>query len=289
MKWSNNLSDINTVVSHLNRGNSNSSDVDIKCKDYFNAINILFNAYILREESDNYKFRETIYHLTDSEQKKAIINSIFFKNLINFKPYIKDDKMLRQGKIHSDNTRIRNEPDRNHIDLINSYNERKPAGTIINNLCKLLYMIRGNLNHGEKTPYGIDTEKVQRDKTVCEMIFPLLNIIMDIILDYPSKKLIVYGTLKKGEINQNIINDNKNERKNIKIFGSITFDEGLSYYNYSLANNDISAELIYKEKMELDFDRLSKFEGESYIKILVPYIIDNEILIGNIFANNKFL
>jgi len=67
-----------------------------------------------------------------------------------------------------------------HERLIQFYNNRTNDSRIVSTLCRLLYMVRSNLAHCGKTPYGPDLEKSTRDEAVGEVIYPLLSLCLNI-------------------------------------------------------------------------------------------------------------
>ena len=148
-------------------------------------------------------------------------------------------------------------------------------------------MIRSNLKHGGKTPYGPDLDKSKRDESICEIVFPLLQMIMDIILEYPSKKLICYGTLKNGKINDILLRVINTNSKNVFIFGSIYKEDEYFYYKFDNLKNKLSEELIINNDFIKYFGKLDKHEGKLYKRVLIPFEDNNEIYVGNIYEDNR--
>jgi len=91
-----------------------------------------------------------------------------------------------------------------HRKLKNSFRDldaHSPGASVDGTLKKfaeLLYVIRCNFMHGEKTPYGPNLHKSQRDGEVSKLTVPVQMIILDLLLDRPGEKLVAYGTKARG-------------------------------------------------------------------------------------------
>jgi hypothetical protein len=59
---------------------------------------------------------------------------------------------------------------------------------VMKRLAELLYVVRSNNAHGEKTPYGPDIEKLKQDEMVCSIIIPIQLALLMLILDRPDFK-----------------------------------------------------------------------------------------------------
>ena len=301
MKYSNHLNAISEIVSKIDTANSEKYHTT-KCTHYFNVLEIIFGLYIdyannLNKLSDEYKnssgsirskFSETVIKLTTDDEKKLIIDSKPFNEIKNFRPHIMDDGILQHNRYDPKNisSEIREKSSKQHKTFVESCKNRDKH-FIIDKLCKLLYMIRCNLNHCGKTPRGPDLGKHERDEKICTMIFPLLEIIVDILLEYHSHKLICYGTLRTGQINEIILKDINESSTRVNIFGTIKIENELPYYEFDNLRNKIPAELINNKLLYEKFDELDNFEGKSYKRKLVPYEWNNKIFVSNIYVDNR--
>ena len=169
--------------------------------------------------------------------------------------------------------------------LINNYKDQHKNSWIITSLCKLLYEVRSNLKHCGKTPYGPDLEKSKRDEEICNLIHPTLSVIINHLLEKPNDKLLLYGTLKLGEVNAAILDSYRKNSTLVSIWGFIEIENNLPYYTFSISSdrNQVEAELIYNSETHIQFDKLDEFEGSTYRRIKVPYKNNNEIGIGHIY------
>jgi hypothetical protein len=66
-----------------------------------------------------------------------------------------------------------------HHKLVNAYGELERAGNteveerVLRRAAELLYIVRSNISHGEKTPYGPDLAKKEWDESVCAVAIPI--------------------------------------------------------------------------------------------------------------------
>ena len=83
------------------------------------------------------------------------------------------------------------------------FSQRTPevGDRVVKRAAEVLYIVRSNIAHGEKTPYGPDLEKTRRDEQVCSVVVPLQFLLIEMLLDFPSHKLFAYGTLRPGKPN----------------------------------------------------------------------------------------
>ncbi len=100
-----------------------------------------------------------------------------------------------------------------HHKSVNAYNtylsqkNDEAKECVMKRVAELLYIVRSNIAHGGKTPYGPDLKKKERDEEVCKVVMPLQRLLLNILFDYPDHKLVVYGTLAPGNVNHDILSD----------------------------------------------------------------------------------
>lgn len=310
MKYSNDIRALADIVNNLNRSDQEKFFVD-KCQKLFSALEIIWGLYtefaiaenklsdwaqgqfVLGNLSINNKFSETVNTLLTYQDKKNLIDSKAFKEIIYFTPRIMSDSVLESNRYNPENISIelREKASVTHNKLIECYNKPiRKVDILITNLCKLLYEVRSNMMHCGKTPYGPDPDKSMRDEEICRLIHPTLVNIIDILLEKPNKKLILYGTLKSGQPNALIVDNLRIESEKIKIYGFIEIENDLPYYTFSISNlrNVIEAELITNNDLVYEFDRIDALEGKTYRRIKVPYKNGEEIGIGQIYEKKVY-
>jgi gamma-glutamylcyclotransferase (GGCT)/AIG2-like uncharacterized protein YtfP len=308
MIYTNDFKALTDIVHNLNRAENEKYFVD-KCEKMFSSLESIIGLYIdysIKENklsdfakkqleanrlSINIKFSETVNSILKYSEKSNLINSKAFKEIIFYTPLIMSDAVLEHKRYNPDeiSEELREKASITHKRLIDNYNSpRRRDDIIITSLCKLLYEVRSNMKHCGKTPYGPDLDKSKRDEEICKLIHPTLSEIINILLEKPNDKLLLYGTLKTGKSNSSILDNYRNTSKNVSIWGFIEMENNLPYYTFSISSsqNEIKAELIYNNELNTHFDKLDEFEGTTYRRIKVPFKNENEVEIGQVYEKN---
>lgn len=308
MIYTNDFRALTDIVNNLNRAENEKYFVD-KCEKMFSSLESIIGLYIdysIKENklsdfaknqleanrlSINNKFSETVNSILKYLEKSNLINSKAFREIIFYTPLIMSDAVLEHKRYNPDeiSEELREKASITHKNLIKNYNfPRRRDDIIITSLCKLIYEVRSNMKHCGKTPYGPDIDKSKRDEEICKLIHPTLSEIINILLEKPNDKLLLYGTLKTGKSNSSILDNYRNTSKNVSIWGFIEMENNLPYYTFSISSsqNEIKAELIYNNELNTHFDKLDEFEGTTYRRIKVPYKNENEVEIGQVYEKN---
>ena len=308
MIYTNDFKALSDIVHNLNRAENEKYYVD-KCEKMFSSIESIIGLYIdysIKENklsyfskrqleanrlSINNKFSETVNSILKNSDKSNLINNKAFKEIIYYTPLIMSDAVLEHKRYNPDDIsqELRENASLTHKRLIDNYNSpRRRDDIIITSLCKLLYEVRSNMKHCGKTPFGPDKDKSKRDEEVCKLIHPTLSVIINILLEKPNNKLLLYGTLKTGKSNSSILDDFRTNSKNASIWGFIEIENNLPYYTFSISSsqNEVEAELIYNDDLTTHFDKLDEFEGKTYKRIKVPFKCQNEVEIGHVYEKN---
>lgn len=310
MKYCNDIRAIADIVEKLNRAKKEKYYVD-KCDKVFEALEIIFDIYIdyalttnslsnfakqslekykPRPLAKNKKLSETTNSLLKDFQKDELLRSKYFIDILHFRPFIMSDNILEKARYNpsSISAELKKKASINHQKLIDNYNRNARQEIIISSLCSLIYEIRSNLKHYGKTPNGPDLEKSKRDELICELVYPLLVQLLEYFLNSPNHKLIVYGTLMENGMNTEVLKDIQHNIIKVGIWGYIEKVNNLPYYTFTISNSEtITAELILDPNLKNHFSRLDRFEGDPYRRILVPYQINNDIQVGNIYEKNS--
>jgi gamma-glutamylcyclotransferase (GGCT)/AIG2-like uncharacterized protein YtfP len=228
-------------------------------------------------------------HVTPKKQKE-LIDSVEVKTLSTLQPRIMNHFKLRQHKFRYPNIpeTVREETSYEHTrftQLISSRFIDYP--TALDALISLLYMVRSNNAHGEKTPNGPDLDKRDRDYSVCEVTAPVVDKILRLLLDHPERRLLTYGTLSPGGANFNMLASITTYPRSVQIKGKIISRNGLNYFDryYRSADPMISCVMLESDDLPQIWPRLDDFEGKEYQRILLPYLTDeNEAGVGYIYA-----
>jgi gamma-glutamylcyclotransferase (GGCT)/AIG2-like uncharacterized protein YtfP len=150
-------------------------------------------------------------------------------------------------------------------------------------MADLLYVIRSNIAHGEKTPFGPDREKSARDKIVCRATVPVQEEILDELLDHPSQRLVVYGTLRPEAPNASMMEINEAKWLDCTIRGSIAERSGLRFFRANVSGEVHQVRCVLSHELPRQWDRLDAFEGSSYCRWLIPIAVGTDTTIANVY------
>jgi gamma-glutamylcyclotransferase (GGCT)/AIG2-like uncharacterized protein YtfP len=135
---------------------------------------------------------------------------------------------------------------------------------------QLLCNVRSNIAHG-------DVAKRERDEQVCACVVPLQLLLFDLLLESPSGRLLVYGTLAPGEANHGIISGVPGEWAPCRVNGTIARQNGLPYLTWNPAGAALPAQLFTSSELPNAWNQLDDFEGEEYKRRLVSIETDRGV------------
>jgi gamma-glutamylcyclotransferase (GGCT)/AIG2-like uncharacterized protein YtfP len=116
---------------------------------------------------------------------------------------------------------------------------------------------------------------------------------LDRLLDFPSRRLAVYGSLAPGKKNHNVIAGMAGSWRNAVLRGSLQNEgwgagEGFPGFLWDGTNTPVAAQVFSSADLPHYWLRLDEFEGEEYQRILAPAEIESgEIEICNLYALAK--
>lgn len=239
-------------------------------------------------------FEEFMLSSINDNEKNDLLKSKEFQNFVDFYPPILNHDVLRRydydrgREIPSDIVKIASEKHhklQNALKRMSEENSSKNQMIVIKKMADLLYVVRSNIAHGEKTPFGPDLKKRQRDESVTGITIPLQRLLYDILLGKPSEKLLAYGSLAPGQPNHHIMSDLGGTWIDCKIKGSIMKNEGLQYFKWDIHGEEIDVKLFTARKLKDKWKLLDRFEGPSYRRHLIIGRLSN----GNLTIANVYL
>jgi len=300
IKWLNNLKLLSDILSHFNYSRDKNNNIEI-CRHFFDGLNLIYNEYYyqkyLKNKNnikvyENQKLSELVIDNINDNEKELIVESKQFKKFLNIEPSIMNMRVLIKAKYHPENISpsLKEMARREHKKLRDVFNKFITDASLINdllkNLCESLYVVRSNMDHGEKTPFGPDLNKFERDLTVCNSTLPLLKFLTDILLDYPNKKIAFYDTLKPGGINDILLKDLQINLYKASVRGNIYTKNNYLFFDWKI-NNSRNEVFVYEPLPEDKIKEIDEFEGKLYKRILVPIETETDFKISNIYVENK--
>ncbi len=156
---------------------------------------------------------------------------------------------------------------------------------ILKRTADLLYVVRSNLAHGEKTAFGPDLTKRERDEAVCRIIVPVQALLVDLLLDCPSTKLVVYGTLAPGEANQSLMSEMNGSWSSCVVNGKRgTLASGLATFSWSPYEAEHDLQVFESPELSEHWNRLEAFEGRGYWRRLVLAKVGAKLCVAYAFV-----
>ena len=191
---------ITDAISHFNEAIDRLEDGKPKVEVsglLFDALNKIQTEWQIHEEYQKEReakaFQTMISKGLQPESRAELLISSEMRNFVFFEPQIRNHDTLKRHNHRPDvemGADLFKKATKEHHKLAIAYKDYLPGMTeeneerTLKRAAKLLYIVRSNMKHGEKTPYGPDLKKKERDEKVCEVVIPLQILIFDFLLDF---------------------------------------------------------------------------------------------------------
>ncbi len=295
------LPDLEAICCHLNEARQPMNAV-LKCTALFKALNSLWTAHKRSRgsplDSDSQALTTLFLEGISEDKINTLCTADITKRLASLDDPILDHKILRSSKEYRPNQRV---PEKLQKEAASEYNkfmrtynrwDRDPTPenttSLMKKLGQILYIVRSNIAHGEKTPHGPDLAKADRDRTVSELCIPVIERFFDLFFDSPSNLLVVYGTLAPGESNDFLLSQFKGDWFRGRLRGSLKTQDNLLVFQWGSKPNTIEVQLFRSLELSDCWKIIDDFEGSAYRRILVPVEITDRgrIVVANIYADS---
>lgn len=242
-------------------------------------------------------FQTMILKGLDSEGHINLLDSKEIVDIVSFEPQIMNHDTLRRHRYRPDQeiepllVKKASEEHRKVVRAYNSYTSQhndELKKCVIKRISELLYVVRSNIAHGEKTPYGPDLKKKERDEQVCKVIMPFQRLLLYGLFGYPGRKLVVYGTLAPGKANHGKLSDINGHWADCTVNGHIDEIDGLPFFDWLSGEPPKKAHLFISDSLPDRWGELDRFEGSKYKRILIPVKISHGICVANIYVANHY-
>ncbi len=285
------------ILAHINYTRTSSIYKKTElCRYLFDALNKTWTAFNYFQgelgRADMPSFRQLLIEGIPNKYIEEFIKSKELQDLVNFEPLIMNHNTLRKRGYRPDKEiepRLVRETTDEHRQLVNAYRNYKENPSddtkerLLKKTAQLLYIVRSNIAHGEKTPYGPDLKKAERDEKVSGVVIPVLLKLLELIFDKPDQKLIVYGTLAPNIPNERLLGDIAGTWQDCKIRGKIVKRHGLEYFKWIQNAGEIDAKMFVSESLSDKLPSIDQFECENYHRILIPAKVGKHLVIANIY------
>ena len=270
------------------------------CRYLFGALNKTWTAFNdFQKESGRSDIKSLTNLLIEGIPGRYIeelLKSQELQKFIEFKPHIMNHDTLRRRGYRPDveiESHLVREATEEHRQLVNAHKSYKrfPSSDtkekLIKKTARLLYIVRSNIAHGEKIPYGPDLKKAERDEKISGVVKSVLLKLLGLIFDKPDQKLVVYGTLAPNAPNESILEEIKGFWQECKITGEIVSHKGLKCFKWNPNGAEIDAKMFVSEFLPDKLPNVDGFEGSIYHRILIPVKVEDYLVIANIYERKQ--
>jgi hypothetical protein len=166
-----------------------------------------------------------------------------------------------------------------------SPNDSSAKEALLKKTVTLIYVVRSNIAHSEKTPQGPDLEKSKRDRLVSDVTASVLEDLFDVLFERPSHRLAVYGSLAPDGANASQLAGLDGQWHEGAVTGIVEERDGFLEFHWTLKAKFIPVKVLSASMLEEQFKRLDHFEGPRYQRTLVPVQIDENVSVCNIYQD----
>ena len=152
----------------------------------------------------------------------------------------------------------------------------------------LLYRIRCNISHGHKMGSGGSLiAKINRDEMVTDHGLRVLLQIIEKLLGEPQHRIAVYGSLRSGHENHELIADFGDPYVG-SVVGMINMGGDYPVFRWVTDGQVIPVEIYRSLKFTAQrWRKLDEFEGNSYRRMYIPVrLTDGSFQVATIYAEN---
>lgn len=288
---------LDDVITHVNEATDSSQAAPATriCELYFHALNKLWNAFALHEgkpgRADTPSFISLLQSLSE-DSRPILLESRALKSLVDLTPEVMDHFVLNSSGYRSGQeitAPLRHDATEKHRKLRNAHGtflaekSEPSADSLLKKLSEFLFVVRSNIAHGEKAPYGRDLDKAKRDEEVCALVVPVQKVFIDLLFDRPCQRLMAYGTLRPGGVNEEMLKQLGGDWQQCWVHGTIEDRGSLSFFRWEPRAKPIEAMLFTAPSLADAWERLDRFEGSRYRRHLIPVQSKGMWLVANVF------
>jgi gamma-glutamylcyclotransferase (GGCT)/AIG2-like uncharacterized protein YtfP len=125
----------------------------------------------------------------------------------------------------------------------------------------------------------------ERDRPAGQAGITVQLLLVNVLLDRPDERLVIYGTLAPGRENHDVIEDLGGGYSDCTVHGRITEVDGLPYFTWAPEAQSLRAQLFCSDQLPAKWDDLDSFEGSGYKRRLIPAVSDGVLCIASIYLS----
>lgn len=118
-----------------------------------------------------------------------------------------------------------------------------------------------------------------------QAVIPVQLLLVNLLLDKPDERLVIYGTLAPGRENHDVIEDLSGRYSGCTVHGLITEVDGLPYFTWAPAADGLEAQLFCSNQLPEKWDDLDRFEGSGYKRRLIMATSDGGLSVASIYLS----
>jgi len=157
---------------------------------------------------------------------------------------------------------VRKKASNEHRQFLNAFERISQSPTdfslkvsLLKKASQLIYVVRSNIAHSEKTPHGPDFAKLERDRLVSELTANVIEEVFDILFDGPSDRLVAYGTLMPDGANAYQLAGLEGQWREGKVNGKVEEHDGLKEFVWTVGPEVVSVMVVTAPKLNEHISR----------------------------------
>jgi hypothetical protein len=119
------------------------------------------------------------------------------------------------------------------------------------------------------------------------MVRPVVHNMLEMIVDNPDERLIVYGSLAPGGVNSFLLRPLGGTWQKCLIRGRMERYRGFKRFQYDPEGEEYQAWLFSSAALPPKLAELDDFEGDEYQRILIPAQIGEHTVMAHIYAGRQ--
>lgn len=288
-------------LTHLNRRTN--GDIDAEYERYIRALKRFAKGYCAARYEDDDRdeeapqIRKFVRDATQWYLDEGFFDGTAFRTLVRMPRLIASESLMRKARDKIKRVELTeaelydtHATHRSLVEATAQYDElhdresRKNVGFWLGGL---LYVVRCNLDHGEKTPFGPDLAKAERDVEVLSVALPVVQDVVLRTLEHPEHRFAVYGTLRSGEPNHGLVAD-LGAPTDGSVTGSIRQVDSYPVFRWWLEGDNVPVELYASPRLTgARWESLDRHERGSYRRLFVPtrIVASGEHVVATIYAD----
>jgi len=294
----------NDTLSFINESRCRDRAVD-RCGDLSKALNKVWAEYYRYRHqrnklndtekkngcSDSQSLRELLLNGIGGEQAMQLCRADCIRRLAEFTPHILNHATLVRCDydptgITEDLRLAASDEHRQFQRALGRFAEapedlsRRVA--LLKKTAQLVYVVRCNIFHSEKTSRGPDLNKSERDRSVSEVVADVVERIFDVLFDSPQHRLAIYASPAPEDSSVIQLKDLNGRWEDAEVDGQIADRDGKALFFWTLPGDRIPVKILCSAELSQYFDQNDRINRSR--RILVPCHVAGRISVCNIYA-----